>query len=234
MKILAIDSSARAASAAVCEGERVLCESYADVGLTHSETLLPMLDAMLRSAAIPLQQIDRIAVSVGPGSFTGLRIGIAAVKGLAYPSGIPCIGVSTLEGLAYNLAGFDCIACCAMDARCKQVYTACFDISGGTVTRLTEDAAMAVDGLERELCALDAKKPVFLIGDGAQICYNSFGQGSGYRLAPPQLRYQHANSVARAAQRYEDRAVSAGELLPAYLRLPQAERERLKKEGANR
>lgn len=229
MKRLGIDTSARAASAAVCEDEHILCESYLDVGLTHSETLLPMLEAMLRTAAISLDDIEAIAVSVGPGSFTGLRIGIAAVKGLAFPRGIPCIGVSTLEGLAWNLIGQSCIACCVMDARCKQVYTARFAVEGETVTRLCDDEAITIAELEEKLSALGGEKPVILVGDGALLCYNSFGEKLNIQLAPPQLRCQHANSVCRAAAGRA--AVGAGELAPAYLRMPQAERERRKKEG---
>ncbi|RPF48138.1 tRNA threonylcarbamoyladenosine biosynthesis protein TsaB [Hydrogenoanaerobacterium saccharovorans] len=231
MKILAIDTSARAASAAVCDEERILCESYVDVKLTHSETLMPMLDAMLHCAALTLDDLNYLAVSVGPGSFTGLRIGISAVKGMAFPRKIPCIGVSTLEGLAYNLTGQSCIACCAMDARCKQVYTACFDVEGDSVTRLTADEAITITELEENLLQLQSKKPIIMVGDGALLCYNSFGEKSRYQLAPPQLRYQHANSVCRAALQKTAASVGAGELVPAYLRLPQAERELLKKEG---
>ncbi|WP_312640517.1 tRNA (adenosine(37)-N6)-threonylcarbamoyltransferase complex dimerization subunit type 1 TsaB [Hydrogenoanaerobacterium sp.] len=231
MKILAIDTSAQAASAAVCEDGRVLCESYVDVKLTHSETLLPMLDSMLHCAALTLNDMDYLAVSVGPGSFTGLRIGIAAVKGLAFPRNILCIAVSTLEGLAYNLTGQSCIACCVMDARCKQVYTACFDVEGETVSRITDDEAITIDALQEKLSGLKEKKPIILVGDGALLCYNSFGEKSRIHLAPPQLRYQHANSVCRAAEQKTAASVGAGELVPAYLRLPQAERELLKKEG---
>lgn len=231
MKLLAIDSSARAASAAVCDDERILCESYVDVKLTHSETLLLMLDAVLRAAALDLSGIDCIAVSAGPGSFTGLRIGIAAVKGLAYPKGLPCIAVSTLEGLAYNLTGQSCIACAVMDARCKQVYTACFDVEGDTVTRMTEDDAITIETLGEKLLQISGEKPVILVGDGAVLCYNNLGENIRIRLAPEQLRYQHANSVGRCARGKTAQAVSAGELIPAYLRLPQAQRELNKKEG---
>ena len=230
MKILGIDSSARAGSAAVYEDDCLLCESYVDVKLTHSETLLSMLQAMLSAAALTVVDMDYLAVSVGPGSFTGLRIGISAVKGIAFAQDIPCIGVSTLEALAYNLTGQSCIACCVMDARCKQVYTAIFDVEGENVVRLCPDDALAIDVLFEKIAGLKSKKPIVLVGDGAVLCYNSFNEKSNIFLAPSHLRCQRAASVCRVAAGNIGGAVTADELSPAYLRLPQAERELIKKE----
>ncbi|MEF9852640.1 MAG: tRNA (adenosine(37)-N6)-threonylcarbamoyltransferase complex dimerization subunit type 1 TsaB [Hydrogenoanaerobacterium sp.] len=230
MKILGLECSAQAASAAVYEDGRLLCESYVDVKLTHSETLLPMLEAMLKAAALKISDIDCLAVTVGPGSFTGLRIGISAVKGIAFALDIPCIGVSTPEAMAYNLMGQSCTACCVMDARCKQVYAAVFDIEGENVTRILPDEAVAIDVLGENLLKMNCKKPLVLVGDGAVLCYNSFGEKCSAALAPPHLRFQRASGVCALAAQCTENAVTADELAPAYLRLPQAERELLKKE----
>lgn len=231
MKILGIECSARACSTAVCEDGRILCESYTDVKLTHSETLMPMLDAMLTSSALTVRDIDYMAVAVGPGSFTGLRIGISAVKGMAFALERPCIGVSTLEALAYNLTGQSCIACCAMDARCNQVYTALFDVEGGVVTRMSDDCALTLDELFEKLSGLKAEKNIVLVGDGAEICYNYPNKSFAASLAPPHLLQERAASVCRLAELRTESAVTAALLEPAYLRLPQAERELKRKEG---
>lgn len=222
MKILAVDTSAVSASVAVTEDEKILSSFSVNAGLTHSRTLLPMIDAVLTDSETDLDSIDFFSVSAGPGSFTGIRIGIAAVKGLCDAKGKRCLPVSTLEGLAYNLLGQDVIACCVMDARRKQVYTALFDMEGEKVTRLCEDKAVSIDELGKELAAY--QKKIVFVGDGAEICHTSLG----YEIAPPVLRYQNAASVALAAQRqYEvdGKSVPASEVMPVYLRLPQAERE---------
>ena len=222
MKILAVDTSAVCASAAITEDDKIISLCQTNAGLTHSRTLLPMIDAALKNSETDLDSIDFFSVSVGPGSFTGIRIGISAVKGLCDAKGKPCLPVSTLEGLAFNLLGQDVIACCVMDARCKQVYTALFDIEGEKITRLCEDKAVSIDELGKEL--EQYKKKIVFVGDGAQICRNSLG----YELAPPILRFQNAASVAFAAKRqYEKdkKSVPASEVMPVYLRLPQAERE---------
>lgn len=222
MKILAVDTSAVSASVAVTEDEKIISSFSVNAGLTHSRTLLPMIDAVLTDSETDLDSIDFFSVSAGPGSFTGIRIGIAAVKGLCDAKGKRCLPVSTLEGLAYNLLGQDVIACCVMDARCKQVYTALFDMEGEKVTRLCEDKAVSIDELGKELAAY--QKKIVFVGDGAEICHSCLG----FDIAPPVLRYQNAASVALAAQRqYEadGKSVAASEVMPVYLRLPQAERE---------
>ena len=225
MKILGIDSSAKSASAAVTENGKVVSSFYINTGLTHSQTLMPMIDSALKCADINLDDIGLIAVNKGPGSFTGIRIGVAAAKGLADVKNIPTIGTSTLEAMAYNLPLTDCIACCVMDARCNQVYTALFDISAGIVTRITDDSAISVDDLKENLKKYEKVK--ILVGDGAEMCYNKMiNDVEGLKIAPENLRYQNAVGVCHAAEQYDsDSFVPANELVPEYLRLPQAERE---------
>ena len=211
MKILAMDTSSLAASCAILEEERPVSQFYTDARLTHSQTIMPMVQAMLSAAMESLEAVDAFAVSVGPGSFTGLRIGVAAVKGMAQAVNKPCIPVSTLEGLAWNLQGQQGIACAVMDARCGQVYTALFDLEGGAVARLTEDMAIPLEELAEML--KKQEKNIILVGDGAVLCYKSLvgQQWAAQRivLAPQRLRLQQA---------------------PAYLRLPQAQRELLQKQ----
>lgn len=229
MKILAVDTSAVCASAAVCENEKIISLCQTNTSLTHSRTLLPMIDSLLKNSETSLQSIDFLACSVGPGSFTGIRIGIAALKGLADGLSKKCLPVSTLQALAYNLLGNDCIACAVMDARCNQVYTALFDVNQNSVTRLTEDEAIKIEDLGKKLAMLDEK--VVFVGDGAEICHKALG----YNIASPLLRYQNAASVCICASRNykEENLLSANSLMPVYLRLPQAERELKKKEQTN-
>ena len=226
MKILAMDSTATAASVALMEDGCLLGEFYMNVKLTHSQTLLPMAEQLLACTQVALQDIGLFAVSAGPGSFTGVRIGVSAVKGLALAQSKPCVGVSTLEAMAYNAGQLDGIACCLMDARCGQVYGALFEVGGGRVTRLTEDAALPAE--EMACLCRKQKKQIFLVGDGAQMCYNKteFKAFTPFLLEEP-LRQQHASGVAKAAAAAFARgqAVTAAELLPLCLRLPQAERE---------
>ena len=230
MRILAVDSSAKACSAAIVDDEKVIGSFFINTALTHSQTLVPMIDAVLKSTNTDINTIDAFAVSAGPGSFTGVRIGVAAVKGMAMPLGKPCISCSTLESMAYNLTGSNCVVCAVMDARCQQVYNALFRINGGKVSRLCDDRALSIDDLFEELKSYNKK--IVLVGDGAQLCYNSYKELSGnIELAPEQQRYQNAVGVAFSAKNKE--LITASELLPTYLRLPQAERE-LKKIMENR
>lgn len=220
MRILAVDTSAVCAAVAVTEDEKILSESQTNTGLTHSRTLMPMIDSTLRNAEIPLPSIDLFACSVGPGSFTGIRIGVAAIKGLCDGTKKKCMPVSTLEALAYNLLGRSCTAVCVMDARCNQVYTASFRVEGDTVTRLTEDEAIRIDELGERLPEYEN---VIFVGDGAKICHKALG----YPTASPSELYQKGSSVALCALRNfsEEKLVEGEKLLPVYLRLPQAERE---------
>lgn len=233
MKILALDTSAKTATAAVIEEDKILCRASVTVNLTHSQTLLPLCDSMLKAAGFALADIDLFAVSMGPGSFTGLRIGIGAVKGMAQGLNKPCLGVSTLEALACNYTGLQGVVCAVMDARCQQVYTAVFRVNGGAPERLTPDEALAIEELGKKL--LSFNEPVTFVGDGALLCYEALKDMLSAVLAPPQLRLQDAASVAFAAQRFLQNGgqpLAATELMPQYLRLPQAERELLAKTKA--
>ena len=229
MLILGLDSSAVAGSCALCDidGEKktVIATSFVNTKLTHSQTLMPMVEDMLKSSGARLQDVDLLAVNSGPGSFTGIRIGVAAVKGMAFALNKPCTGVSTLHSLAYNLSGFDCIACAVMDARCNQFYNALFEVNAEKLTRITPDRAISAADLAEELNQYTDKK-ITLVGDGAELAYRSLNR-SDITLAPLTVRLQRAESVCLAATEYE--CLNARELLPAYLRLPQAERERLAK-----
>ena len=230
MKILALETSAKSVSAAVVENGAVLASSYQNTGLTHSRTLMPLVDGMLRSADLKLEQMDLIAVAQGPGSFTGLRIGVSAAKGLAWAKELPCCGVSTLLAMAQNLRHMDGTIVCAMDARRNQVYNAVFRAENGQLTRLTEDRAVSLAELAEELKNAEGAK--FVVGDGAKLCYTYLTQqGIPCRMAPAALVMQNAVGVGLAAEELaaEGKTVSAQELVPVYLRLSQAERERLAK-----
>ena len=226
MRILAVDTSAVCAAVAVTDDEKILSESQTNTGLTHSRTLMPMIDSTLRNAEIPLDSIDFFACSVGPGSFTGIRIGVAAIKGLCDGTNKKCLLVSTLEALAYNLLGRSCTAVSVMDARCNQVYCAIFSVEGSTVKRRTEDEAIKIDELKDKLPQYEN---VIFVGDGAKICHNALG----YAIAPPSELFQRGSSVALCALNSysEEKLVGGTELLPVYLRLPQAERELKAKSG---
>ncbi|MBR4953825.1 MAG: tRNA (adenosine(37)-N6)-threonylcarbamoyltransferase complex dimerization subunit type 1 TsaB [Oscillospiraceae bacterium] len=228
MVILAFDSSAKAASVALCRDGQLISQYYQASGLTHSRTLLPMAEDLLKNADMTLKDVDAVAVAHGPGSFTGVRIGVSAVKGLCWGLDIPAIGVSTLEAMAYNgeCAPEGSIICCAMDARRNQVYNALFVFEGGELKRLSPDRAIGLDELSAELGEM--KKTVFVVGDGAQLCYNYLDKcGISAILAPENTRNQTAWGVCRAAQNKE--AIPARDIIPVYLRLSQAERERLEK-----
>ena len=225
MLTLALESSAKAASAAVFEDEKMLAFSIQNAGLTHSRTLLPMAEGLMKNLDRPLSALDRVAVSRGPGSFTGLRIGMAEAKGLCWALDIPAVGVSTLEAMAWGGPVLDGqMLCCCMDARRGQVYNALFTVEGGRPLRLTEDRAISVSELQSELIA--RQEPWILLGDGAELCYNTMDRDEvTLFMAPEPLRLQSARGVGLAAM--DKPAVPAGELMPAYLRLSQAERERL-------
>ena len=228
MKILGIDSSAKSASAAITDGDKVLGCFYTNTGLTHSQTLMPMIESLLKYSNTSLDDIDLIAVNKGPGSFTGVRIGVAAAKGIADVKKIPVYGASTLESMAYNLIDTDCVACCVMDARCNQVYNALFDITGGRITRLSSDSA---DSIEKVTDVLKKYKKIkFFVGDGAEICYNKLNGDSDIRIAAPSDRFQSAVGVCFCAMNApHDQYIDSALLVPEYLRLPQAERELNKK-----
>lgn len=229
MKILGIDSSAKSASAAIVENGKVLSSFFINTGLTHSQTLMPMIDNALKCADMNLNEIDLIAVNKGPGSFTGIRIGVAAAKGLADTSSIKCYGASTLESMAYNLLPFNCIACSVMDARCSQVYYSLFEIKDGVVTRLTEDSADSIEKLGEILKNYNQYK--IFVGDGADLCYRTLKDSlENISIASEAYKYQNAIGVCMTAFNAVESDYSEGtELVPEYLRLPQAERELNKK-----
>lgn len=232
MKILAVDTSATAASVAVAEENKLIGEFSINTALTHSQTLMPMVDELLKNTGLSVNDIDAVAVNAGPGSFTGVRIGVAAVKGIAFPKNLPCVSVSTLESMAYNMLGNDCIVCSVMDARCSQVYNALFRVKGCTVTRMTDDRALSLTDLKNELQNINEK--VVLVGDGAVLCSKFLGEElENIMLAPFNNRIQTASSIAYAAfeKINNGETVKADELMPVYLRLPQAQRELNKKLG---
>lgn len=230
MKILAFDSTATTASVAVTDGSRLLGEVTLNNGNTHSETLLPMAEALLGMLRLTVGDIDLFACSSGPGSFTGVRIGAATVKGMAFGTGKPCVGVPTLEALAYNMRSHRGMICPVMNARRSQVYTAIFASDGENLERLTEDMAIAAEELDERLADCDC--PVYLAGDGIEVALECFKKTQAIP-APENLRYQSACSVAQVALRLhnEGKSVSDAELVATYLRLSQAERERLEKEN---
>ena len=228
MLILAFESSAKAASVALVKDGKLLSQSSQVSGLTHSRTLLPMAEDMLKNAELSIKNVDAFAVAHGPGSFTGIRIGVSAVKGLAWASDKPCVGVSTLEAMAWHGVAAGGYVCPVMDARRNQVYNAIFKIENGKPVRVTEDRAIALSELKEELLALGEK--VFLVGDGTEITARYFdAENIPYTAAPENLLWQSAWAVAMAAQ---DKPLgSADDLVPVYLRLSQAERERLEREN---
>jgi len=229
MRILALETSAKACSAALTEDGRVVASAYQCTGLTHSRTLMPMVKDMLANAEIPIEDCGAIAVANGPGSFTGLRIGIAAAKGLAFAAGIPAVGISTLEAMATGAACMDGLIVCAMDARRQQVYNAVFSAENGELTRFSPDRPIGLAALGEELRNVEKRK--IIVGDGAALCYNYFLEhGIACVMAPPHLVMQSAVFVALAAERElsAGRGVSAQELSPVYLRPAQADRLRNK------
>ncbi len=232
MKILAVDTSATAASVAIADENKIIGAFSINTALTHSQTLIPMIDNLLDKTGLGTNDIDAIAVNAGPGSFTGVRIGVAAVKGLAFNRNLPCISVSTLHSMAFNMLGCECVVCAVMDARCSQVYNAMFRLSGDKVERLTEDRALALSDLKIELQKYNEK--VVLVGDGAKICSDYLGKElDNVFLASVNNRIQNASSVVCAAFEMFTRGetMTASELMPTYLRLPQAQRELNKKLG---
>ncbi len=228
MLIFALDSTAIIASVALLRDGKPLASFHVENGNTHSETLLPMAKALLESAGVGVDDIDLFACSTGPGSFTGVRIGVATVKGLAFGKNKPCVAVSSLEALAQSLVPSSGILCPVMNARRGQVYNALFEVKDGELCRLTEDRALAIEELEAELSSL--QRPFYLCGDGAELVRRHL-RAVTPSPTPPLLVGQNACSVAMCADRAARRGdtVTDAALKPVYLRLPQAERERLER-----
>ena len=232
MKILAIDSTAIVASVALCDDEKLIALYTVNNGNTHSETLLPMVESILKEAKLTPADIELFAVSNGPGSFTGVRIGCATIKGLTFGRKVPCVGVSTLEALAYNLKGADGIICPVMNARRNQVYNALFRFEGDKLVRLCPDRAITISELAEEL---SDKEKIYLSGDGISITAPAI-PAEKLGFTHPVMEHQNAYSIAMCALNSykEGNCVTDIELAPTYLRPSQAERERMEKEkGSN-
>ena len=215
--LLSLDSSAVTASVALTDGDRVIKSEFVNSGLTHSETLLPMVKRVMDDNEF--SSLDAVAITAGPGSFTGVRIGVATVKGIAFAGNIPCYGVSTLEAIAYNFVDENCIVCAVMDARRLQFYNAIFKVENGTVSRLTPDRAISIDDLREELKQYDS---VIIAGDGAALCSQNIALDN-CKIATDDKIYQNALSVAKCVKNKKPIAPTA--LMPVYLRQSQAERE---------
>ncbi len=226
IKILALESSAKSVSAAVCEDGKIIAQSYQNSGLTHSRTLLPIIEDMLKNADLSYEDIGLVAVARGPGSFTGIRIGVSAAKGISWARDIPAVGVSTLEAMAWQLSYSDGVICSVMDARRSEVYNALFEMRDGKPERICEDRAIPLSELSKEI--RESGKRYTLVGDGSEISYKYLAEnGISAFIAPENLRYQTAWGVAAAAAGKE--SGGADDLRPIYLRLSQAERERIAK-----
>ena len=227
MLILAFETSAKAASVALLEDGTLLGESYQNTGLTHSQTLMVMAEDLLKQCGKSVSDLTGIGVANGPGSFTGIRIGVAAAKGFAWGAELPCCGVSTLAAMAASLGIWQGYVCPVMDARRSQVYNALFHVDCGKYTRIREDRAISLQELGEDVKNLS--EPVFLVGDGSILCYNTLLEKVPGLVLPPEHRmHQRAAGVALEAERMLKTGGSfPGEaLVPNYLRLSQAERER--------
>lgn len=229
MLILSVDSSASAASVCLYDNGKVIADYYLNTGFTHSQTLMAMVESVLSISGKTASDIDLYAVNNGPGSFTGVRIGVSAVKGMAYVREKPCVAVSTLESMAYNFLDNNCIVCSCMDARRSQVYNALFRVKDGKAYRLCDDRAISTEALLTELKGYDER--IILAGDGAELVHNNAEIGN-IVLASPNNRFQKASSTAMTAlEKYsKGEVLSASALMPGYLRLSQAERERNEKQ----
>lgn len=215
--LLSLDSSAVTASVALTDGDRVIKSEFVHSGLTHSETLLPMVKRVMGDNEF--SSLDAVAITAGPGSFTGVRIGVATVKGIAFAGNIPCYGVSTLEAIAYNFVDENCVVCAVMDARRMQFYNAIFKVENGIVSRITPDRAISIDDLREELKQYDS---VIIAGDGAALCSQNIALDN-CKIAADDKIYQNALSVAKCVK--NKKAIAPSALMPVYLRQSQAERE---------
>ena len=224
MLLLAFETSAKAAGAALFDE---------NTGMTHSQTLLVMAEDLLRQIGKSAQDVTHVAVAAGPGSFTGVRIGVAAAKGFAWAKELPCCGVSTLEAMALSLGIFDGTVCACMDARRAQVYNALFTVKNGEISRISDDRAISIGDLSTELNTIEG--PVYLVGDGAELVKRTLADLPQLILPAEHRRHQRATGVGLAALRQIAAGMDADPngLSPNYLRLSQAERERLEKSKDN-
>ena len=234
MKILALDAAGVTCSASVCVDGKTVASMFIANGLTHSVNLLPSVQNVLSLAGLGVSDLDTIACTVGPGSFTGVKIAVSTVKGLAYAQSIPCFAVSSLEALAFNFTAYNGIICPVLDARRNMLYNALFKVENGVVTRLCEDRQIAADELARSLDelarSLEGQDPI-ICGDGTQVFMAAAEKlGLNAVAAPDKDRFIRAESVALAAINGHGTACDAMTLASVYLRPPQAERERLERE----
>ena len=230
MLILAFETSAKAASVALLEDGKLLGESYQNTGLTHSQTIMVMAEDLLKQCGKTVADVTAVAVANGPGSFTGIRIGVAAAKGFAWGAELPCVGASTLASMAVGLGIWQGYVCPVMDARRSQVYNALFHVDCGKYTRIREDRAISLEELGEDVKNLS--EPIFLVGDGSVLCYNTLSEKVPGLILPPEARmHQRASGVALEAEQLlqSGGTFPAGALVPNYLRLSQAERERNEK-----
>ncbi|MGN0536821.1 MAG: tRNA (adenosine(37)-N6)-threonylcarbamoyltransferase complex dimerization subunit type 1 TsaB [Acutalibacteraceae bacterium] len=237
MIILALDASASPASAALVKDGQLIGEYFINIKCTHSQTLMPLVENLLATTETDKNAIDVFAVNVGPGSFTGVRIGVSAVKGMAMALNKPCAAVSTLESMAHMALMFDGIVCAVMDARCSQVYNALFEIKNGTAVRLTEDRALSIGELKNELEQNYSDRKIMVMGDGTEVVMRTYDVCPNNIIAAPMnIRFQHASGTAFAAEKKAEKndLTTAAALMPTYLRLPQAQRELLKKQEAEK
>ena len=235
MLILAFETSAKAAGVARFEDGKLLAESYQNTGLTHSQTLLVMAEDLLKNCGKSAKDVTHLAVAASPGSFTGVRIGVAAAKGFAWGAQIPCYGVSTLQSMALGLGVYTGTVCAVMDARRSQVYNALFAAKDGVLSRITEDRAIALADLAQEL--QQVPQPIFLVGDGSELTYRTLKDTVPGLVMPPESRmHQRGVGVGLAALQAiaEGRPGDAEALQPNYLRLSQAEREKMEKQNLSR
>lgn len=234
MKVLALDSSGLVASVAVVEDDNLVAEYTVNYKKTHSQTLLPMLDEIVKMTETRLEDVDAIAVAAGPGSFTGLRIGSATAKGLGMALGKPVIGIPTVEGLAMNLYGTKALICPLMDARRNQVYTGIYRFLDGRLEIVKDQVAIGIEEIIEALNLIG--KEVFFLGDGVPV-YKQIVKEKlrvPYSFAPAHVNKQRAAAIAVRALDYWNagiRGETAAEFAPVYLRLSQAERERREKEN---
>ncbi|MBQ1410747.1 MAG: tRNA (adenosine(37)-N6)-threonylcarbamoyltransferase complex dimerization subunit type 1 TsaB [Oscillospiraceae bacterium] len=242
MRILAFESSAKAVSVALLTDGVLTAESYQNDGQTHSRTMMKLAEDLLNNCELAPADLDLVAWANGPGSFTGVRIGAAAAKGLCWGAELPCVPVSTLEAMAWNAVDLDGVICCCMDARRNQVYNALFRAENGQLLRLRPDRAISLAELHEDLKGFS--EPIRLVGDGAALAWGFLQDAEAraeaggtnacrcYRLLAEHHRQQRASGVALAAYVAAQNGVreDPGTVTPNYLRLSQAERERLEKE----
>ncbi len=231
MLIFGIDTCCMAATAALVDEKVLLAQTVVNHGKTHSQMMMPQVEEMFKICGIDPKSVDAFAAAVGPGSFTGVRIGVATAKAMAQAAQKPCIAVSTLEALAYSSKYFDGIVAPILDARRNQVYNALFDCKKGISTRITPDRALALSELLEELKAYN--KDVIFMGDGTLVFEDEIREVLGERafFAPKTTRMNLAGAVAELGlEKFKaGEPVAYGELVPEYVRLSQAEQDRLKK-----